>query len=399
MPRLSSVDTDSTDYHHPDTNVNALKGWCFNAHTEFSQDDVIDATTGKDKVIPNLVHPTGDTEGRLCMYQCVTWKTFNLQTIVTSTGSIAVGATIVVVMTEWVSTMLGKPLIEQSTSPKDLQKLVQSLRPDGIARRFTKPIQASMFCSAIPVVAVYALLKWYLVTKLDSDGFYTVDYYTTFVILFSVSLVTLLRTWHPFQCRPQLFTKKIWSQGSDHFVISALWFENWNREYPGSKSGEFKKMKDVGDDLVLVKVDLYQWMQLRAKERIEVLINYCRRPSPGDQEKGSEVVPIAAVAVKLLHDTEKTEKTHMLAVGQTLTIKKWKNDEEIFVMAEINGKMEEVVVPRNEVLEKSQEWTDVLSELEKDLMDRYGETGNWATSTSEVALESGGKPLLNANQI
>jgi len=392
MPQVSLFTSNVED-------TNELEGWCFNAVNDFSKDDVIDATTGKDKVILNLAHPTGDKDGRLCMYQCVTWKVFNLQTILTSTGAIAVGATIVVVMTEWVSTLLGKPVVSKSTSPEDLVKVMGGLRRDSLARRLTKPIQASIFCSAMPIVAVYALLKWCLVTKLDSDGYYTVDYYTMFAILFSVSLVTLLRCWHPFQCRPQLFTKDIWAEGTDNFVIPQRWLDRWNKNYPGKspEKPEFKKVKDVdGDrgDLVLVKVDLYQWMQLRAQERAELLVNYCRRPSEGDQGRGSLVVSIAAVEVKVLHPTDKTEKIHYLAAGQHLEIVKWKNEEEIIVNADIAGRKEKVLVQRNELLEKSDEWDKALATLGS-----FGLLKKHVDMCQSSRLEAGGKPLLAPHQI
>merc|ERR1719258_905294 len=50
-------------------------GSCFNAGFEFGQSDVIDAKTGKDKDIPNLINPEGDTDGKLCVYHCASWPT------------------------------------------------------------------------------------------------------------------------------------------------------------------------------------------------------------------------------------------------------------------------------------------------------------------------------------
>merc|ERR1712118_306653 len=54
-----------------------VDGGCFNAPFEFTQSDVIDPITGKDRKITNLANPLGDTQGRLCKYLCVSWQVIN----------------------------------------------------------------------------------------------------------------------------------------------------------------------------------------------------------------------------------------------------------------------------------------------------------------------------------
>merc|ERR1712032_1336102 len=346
----------------------SVPGTCFGAYEDFEQTAVM--KDGADiKTIKNLVHPTKDTAGRKCMYQCVTWDSFNLQDVLLNTGTIAVGASAVVVLTEWVSTRLGIEVVTESTSPDTLVKLVERMSPDRTMRKLTRPFRMSMFMSAFFVVAIYAIVKWVLVGKLTTDGWYTVDYYTWSLILFCVTLVTSLRCWHPFQCRPQIFTKKIWSEGVDKFVVATSKLEEWNKKYPGmgSKKPEFKKVKDIGD-LSLAKIDLYQWMQLTGHERTELLINYCRRPTEGDQGPKSIVMPLAPVEVKLKHKSaaEKVslEKGVHLEKGDKLEVKKWKSEDLIVVEATIDGKKEIVIVDKDAVIEDSDKWTEAVKKLE-----------------------------------
>jgi len=300
------------------------------------------------------------------MYLCVTWKQFNLVGILTSVGTIAVGAAAVVTLTEYVSTSFGITVVTEATSPDDLVKLTDRISPDRPMRKLTKPFRSSMLVSSLFIVGTYAVLKFFLAAKLNTDGYYTVDYYTTFLITFCVVLVTYLRCWHPFQCRPQVFTKDLWGQGVDTFTVPAAKLEEWNHAYPGAdpKKPEFKKSMDFGE-LALVKIDLYQWMQLTGRERTEMLINYCRRPTQGDQGEGSFVMPAAPVKVEVKnHENEKGHVTKILPKGHKLKVVKWKSEDFVEVEAEIDGKPENVVLNNDTLFEDSQEWDDAIKKID-----------------------------------
>jgi len=348
------------------------EGSCFNAPFLFTQDDVMDTKTGKDLLgITNLAHPEGDTEGRVCRYHCVQWQSINLQTLLTSSGTITVGAGIVVVFTEYFSGKLGLPTITENTSPQELEGLINRIAPERWFRRLMKPFQASMFACALPILAIGFYLKYYLVGKIDADGYATVDYYVTYCLLYSISIVTLMRMWHFFECRPQLYTKNLWHQGVDEFIVAHERLDKWDKIFG---KGQFAKIKDIGDHLCLVNVDLYQWMHLRAAERTELLVNYCRRPGQGGTEAGAKLHVLAPCKVTLTHEVNlgaagmcHCEKIVELPALSDLTVVGWKNANTVKVKVLIAGKMETVSIDKHECLEKGSDW-------EKDIFDTLPDT-------------------------
>merc|ERR1712032_209395 len=186
---------------------------------------------------------------------------------------------------------------------------------------------------------------------------------------------------HPFQCRPQIFTQAIWADGVDTFTIPTRKLEEWNRIYPGidETKEEFEKVEEIGN-LSLVKIDLYQWMQLTSHERTLLLINYCRRPTKGDQGEGSVVMPMAdfEIRVKDKHSHGKTDKNITLKKGQKLKIVKWNSADLVQVEAHVDGSLDNVIVNKDAVIEDSKEWSDAVeamkdymsTELEEGLLER-----------------------------
>jgi len=339
----------------------ADEGSCFMAPYAFTQDDVMDTKTGKDLLgITNLNNPQGDTEGRLCMYHCVQWQSINLQTLLTSSGTISVGAGIVVVFTELISGKLGLPTITEDTSAPELESLINRIGAGSWSRALMKPFQTSMVACAIPILAIGLYFKYFLVGKIDADGYSTVDYYVVYCLLYSVSIVTLMRMWHFFECRPQLYTKNLWHDGLDSFIVPLQSLEDWTEAYG---KGEIVKIKDIGDHLCLVSIDLYQWMHLRSVERTELLVNYCRRPSQGGTEANAKLQVVAPCKVTLTHEVDlgaagkcKCEKIVELPAHQELIVVGWKNELMVKVNVPIAGVMETVSIEKQQCLEKSPEW-------------------------------------------
>jgi len=373
------------------------EGSCFNAPYQFTQSDVMDST-GKDLPgITNLANPEGDTEGRLCMYQCVQWQSINLQTLLTSSGVITVGAGIVVVFTEYFSGKLGLPTITENTSPQELENLITRISPESWSRRLMKPFQASMVACAFPILAVWAFLKFFLVAKIDADGFGTVDYYVVYCLLYSVSIVTLMRMWHFFEARPQLYTKNLWHQGVEDFIITHKRLEEWIRLYG---KGEFVHIKEVGEYLCVVNVDLYQWMHLRAAERTELLVNYCQRPGQGGTEIGSKLKVVAPCKVTLTHEVDlgggqgtcHCEKIMVLRPEQELTVVGWKDALTVKVSVFIAGQMETVKIDKHECLEKHPDWDKEIFDTLPDSIDdpgscETGESGSPVAKRTQVGVQ------------
>merc|ERR1712019_253907 len=99
--------------------------------------------------------------------------------------------------------------------------------------------------------------------RLTVDGFFTVDYFTTFVLGFATFSALLMRMWNPFTLRSIHFTNKLWTEGSDEFL-----------EYDKEKR-KFQK----------VTYDLYEWFHLSTQHRERLLFHYCRSLNQADIER------------------------------------------------------------------------------------------------------------------
>jgi hypothetical protein len=93
-----------------------------------------------------------------------------------------------------------------------------------------------------------------LTPHISLDGYFTVDYYTTLLMVTSVLLSSMLRFYSPYNCRSVIYTNNLWTQGKDSFPV----FDK-----------DSQKFEDV-------ELDLYDWMHLSAKERNLHLLHKCR---------------------------------------------------------------------------------------------------------------------------
>ena len=123
----------------------------------------------------------------------------------------------------------------------------------------------------------------------------------------------------------------------------------------------------MGDHLVLVQIDLYQWMHLRGFERNALLIDRVRRPGKECPANSEKLVTVAPTKVKLEHEVDlgggqgmtRCEKLVCLPKGQELELVKWKSAEELVASTLIDGKKETLTVDPLEILEKSPAWDKV----------------------------------------
>jgi len=124
------------------------------------------------------------------------------------------------------------------------------------------------------------------------------------------------------------------------------------------------KRSKMCEFLVLVDIDLYQWMHIRGKERAELLINYCRRPGK-DNKESSKLVTLAPIKVKITHEVDMggqgmvtCEKMERLAAGVEVSVVSWKDENTVIVKAQIKGKLEQAEINKQELLEKDDAWDD-----------------------------------------
>jgi len=250
---------------------------------------------GKDDPnILNLLHPLNSTFQpdltKLCFYQCIGWNTLELRAFLTNFGAIGGGAVIVVTVADWFSNRYGYHMVGPDTNPKMLTALFGKTNIEkSLVMKFFHCFRRSYSLTAIVISSVYILLKVY-VSRLDADGYYTVDYYVTFTLVYSIAMVMIMRSWHLFEMAPQIFTRKLWVEGVDEFVVRS-------DAMGDKKEGLLDQIKKdqvvttVGSDqamvnergepykLLVVKINLYQWMHISRREQYELLLNYARKPA------------------------------------------------------------------------------------------------------------------------
>jgi len=266
---------------------------------------------GKD--IPSVLNlKSPPNENKVCLYSCVSWNAFQLRTLLENSGSITAGAAIVVAVTSWLSSHFGWTMVRPDTAPEKLMEIFNWVNPKNDFITSFETSKESYTVTALPIVLIYGFLKLYWVTCLDADGYFTVDYYVTFVLLFSALMIMMLRVWNPFKQTPTLFTEAIWTRGLDQFVVKAEDFENKkNHKEPCNRTYEgCVKVKDVGGGgtdadskhkgLVVIDINLYQWMKLDIADQCDLLMSYIRKPTEADSGKGAKV--------RLLEDVETSKE-------------------------------------------------------------------------------------------
>jgi len=272
---------------------------------------------GKD--IPSVLNlKSPPNENKVCLYSCVSWNAFQLRTLLENSGSITAGAAIVVAVTSWLSSHFGWTMVRPDTAPEKLREIFYWVDPKNDFITSFETSKESYTVTALPIVLIYGFLKLYWVTCLDADGYFTVDYYVTFVLLFSALMIMMLRVWNPFKQTPTLFTEAIWTRGLDQFVVKAEDFEN--KKFEGCV-----KVKDVGGGgadadgkhkgLVVIDINLYQWMKLDIADQCDLLMSYIRKPTEADSAKGAKV--------QLLEDvvTSKEEEKEVFVKGSPMKLK------------------------------------------------------------------------------
>lgn len=207
-------------------------------------------------------------EGHTCMYQCVKWRSYGFNDIVSKVGTIGAGNAIVTKMTEAATSYLGYKTVTADTTAKELRELLRHTKPDH-DNFFHKHFSRS---AAVPAI-IFAFLRVFLavfVYKIDDHGFFTVDYYVSQVLLFAVITSIICRKYNLFRWEKVLYCNNLWSQGSEKFVI------------PDSVDGDSTMCKPK-------TVDLLVWLHMNFEERAYLLIDFARKISEKYAPKDSHL--------------------------------------------------------------------------------------------------------------
>lgn len=232
-----------------------------------------DAENTTREIPDNFNRPNRDDEWNpingsdmICAYQCVKYNAISFQGLIGSVGGIFCGSAVVVTLSEWFTTKIGWRLIEKSTEPAQLLQAVtgqvlpslQGLDEAAISAKGGEKKDADnhpggkTFC-ALQLILILSLAST-IAPRLTVDGYFTVDYYTTFTLFFSLLTACMLRLWDPYTCRAVIYTKDLWLKGRDTFL------------YFDKATGKWEAKE----------VDLYDWFNLSAGERGKRLLAYCR---------------------------------------------------------------------------------------------------------------------------
>lgn len=330
--------------------------------------------------VSNLANPAGE-DGRVCLYQCVHWAVWSLRSLLESIGALAAGAGIVVWLTGVASAKVGAPFITDQTSAAEMTKLIEKTNPDNCIPRAMSHISNSYCFAAFPIVVVYFVLKVFLVTRVDSDGFYTVDYYVTFAMLFATFMVMLMRCWHPWAGARQLFTANVWAYGVDQFVVT----EDVLKEIKEDGDGFFDTadvVQDLGGGLKLMNVDLYQWIHLKRQHRLELLMNYARRPDPEGCAEGIDIMSLTDLNAKCeaIESGRYIYKAIKIKRGDHVKIVRWKDDA---TAVATTGSGDEVEVTALMFVETSVEWTETRTKAKTHSI-QEGTAGNVAKGRTSL---------------
>jgi len=197
-----------------------------------------------------------------CMYQCTKWKSVGLMAVIKNVGTIVAGSAVVVKTSDSISKnfggrffsflpgggfMLGLPLVNQDTDSKMIQAIIESTRtPPGKGR---SKIWAAMVC-------IFAATPLRFASKLNVDGYFTVDYYVTAVFCSSLIMACVVRQFQPYKVMRIAYTEEMWANGKDTFL--------------DMETHEFKEL------------DMYEWIHLTQIARANHLLGYARKVSPKD---------------------------------------------------------------------------------------------------------------------
>jgi len=185
-----------------------------------------------------------------CMYQCTKFKSVGLMSVIEKVGTIVAGSAVVVKTTDTISTnfgghIWGLPLVHKGTAATTIKTIIKATRSQPGKGR-------SKFWAC--GVCCFAMTPLRFASKLNVDGYFTVDYYVTAVFFSSLIMACVVRQFQPYKMMRIAYTEKMWTDGKDSFL--------------DQKSHTFKE------------INLYEWIHLSQLARADHLKNYAQGMSP-----------------------------------------------------------------------------------------------------------------------
>jgi len=260
---------------------------------------LLPAVFGREHLDESLAIDTDHT----CIYQCVKWKAYGFNTLVTKVGTIGAGNAIVTKMTETITGYLGNKVTPDTTA-EQLRYLLWSTQPNKDARLY-KLFHKSAFFPAL-IFSGLRLFLAFFVYKIDDHGFFTVDYYVSQVLLFAISTSIICRKYNTFRWEKYIYSDKMWSNGSEDFVI------------PDGVDGDALGSKPKS-------VDLFVWFHMSFEERAYLLIMYARKLPTNPKKWVNKKVQcfIEHSARVSFHGQDNVKESHSMRIKRGLHNDAW----------------------------------------------------------------------------
>merc|ERR1719329_1437176 len=166
---------------------------------------------------------------------------------------------------------------------------------------------------------------------IDDHGLYTVDYYVSMTLIFSVVTSTMLRSFNPFTFNWIIYSNEMWKEGRAEFIIFDAVTYDRNKENAPKKGSE-SDVREAADSAKPREIDLFMWIHLDDEERNYLLINHARQVSV-NTKLGVKVecnVPFWKEQISKLGDDKMYTRKLDIKHGNTGTIK-WVEGSEVVV--------------------------------------------------------------------
>lgn len=316
----------------PDGVSRAYNPWafqgCFYEGTPFYQRDW-DARPNNTDAGHHATHPED-----LCLYMCISWQNFGVDSIVKNLGVLTAGAVFVVSLTDSLSSRVGWSFVSEDSSPQELMAL---LRLSGL-----RSFGGSNFLCAVQLNAL-ALLRMGLAGRFDSNGPQTASFIVTLVLLQSVLSVVLIRIWSPFHCKPIIYTQRLWLNGKDEFVL----------------------VDPETRNVTVEEIDLYEWIHLTNSMRSLHLMNYARRVTGHNLNERVTLQKETHGYIDAHTELDTTKGTVTLRTSKKVTVSRGYEGIVVAVRGQLvvvkfvldDGTSAEIEVHRMHLLEHGTEWT------------------------------------------
>lgn len=299
---------------------------------------------------------------RQCRYLCLNQRNVEIATILQKLGIITAGAAVAITVSDSFTQRVGWRLVDEDTTPEQLRSLLRKgcLKSTGFpGSAIACGLQVELFFMISTYVSVYILGK---------TSVHSVDFKVNYVIVSGLIIASMQRWWNPMTLRPIVYTKKLWRDGEDQFLVLA-------------------QDDDGSTNVTLQKIDLYRWIHTHQLTRALFLMRYSMRVDT--EENKSVGTPVrcilrctehildrqgSVVSIQGQHLNVVCREQVTIPVNATGVVIKSRTDQADQMVIRWDPPISaETLMNENNLAENTEEWEDVADELAAIIMQEGGE--------------------------